>query len=559
MNVFAALFGIFRQKGLVLTLREGKSVFGFAVSAFVLSVLGGMLYGLAMGIGLGPETALKDSIKIGLIIILALLIAFPIFWLTYRLLGREESRGQVAAVPLTFVTTATFILAVTSPLVFILSLLAGLSPEAVYIHVVIVDLALLVGLYLAGTLVSQSFVKDRSRLVVPNVVGFLMLGVILVVLTLFFSPFLRLSPTFSRGTDLLNDRLGIGVADKATNALSASRSADQVTYHYQTSNLNGDLERDYTVTRIGDNYLIEIHLHAVPGQAALNNKRIWIVNGRSYNDLTEGPIRESDGAALADIYAPSLPENAFQLSDEFSGGSWRAFEAGNTYYIFGTSSTLAQVSLVLDADTLRLTNLTIGNANESLRDEIRVSDFARADLDQAGLEASLQRAVVLASIDRSDASMQDYVQEQELFAVRLPRTWSAGSWNPTQRVVEFSNPCGVVEGCPGFKILVFDLAEGKGAKEFADELAASLNRQPQYREVQTSTRTIDDLEVGVVEYLYDRTVKGQIETTHHIEYIFAGSIRQYHLDFHSPELHFEENRALFDSIAQQFEYLKNSP
>ena len=46
------------------------------------------------------------------------------------------------------------------------------------------------GLYLAGTLVFHGFTVERSRLVVPNVVSFLMLAVILVVLALFFSPFL---------------------------------------------------------------------------------------------------------------------------------------------------------------------------------------------------------------------------------------------------------------------------------------------------------------------------------------------------------------------------------
>jgi hypothetical protein len=283
MNIFSALFGIFRQRGLVLTLRENRSLVGFGVAAVLLSIAGSVLYGFAMGIGLGPETALNDSIKGGLIAALGLLFAFPIFWLAYRLLGREERLGQVAAVPLTFVVTAAIVLAVTAPIVFMLSLLAGFSPEGIYIHIVIVDLALLVGLYLSGTLIYHGFTADRTRLIIPNVVSFVMLGVILVVLLLFFSPFLELHPTFSVGIDLLNDRLGIGVAEKARQALDAASVAERMTYGFQTTNQNGDLERDYAVTRVGGDYLVEVRLHAVPGEHQQTNRRIWILDGKVSN------------------------------------------------------------------------------------------------------------------------------------------------------------------------------------------------------------------------------------------------------------------------------------
>src|SRR6476646_3924704 len=120
MNTFAALFGIFRQRGLVTTLKEGRPLGGFALAAIGVSILGGLLYGFAMGIGLGLETALKDAAKVGLIIALGLLMALPIFWLAYRLLGREERPAQVAAIPLTFVATGSVALAVSAPIVFLL-------------------------------------------------------------------------------------------------------------------------------------------------------------------------------------------------------------------------------------------------------------------------------------------------------------------------------------------------------------------------------------------------------------------------------------------------------
>ena len=84
MNVFKSLFGIFRQGGLVSTLKEGKSLKGFILAALVFSVLGGALYGFAMGVGIGMDTALKDAIKVVLVILLGILLSTPIFWVAFR-------------------------------------------------------------------------------------------------------------------------------------------------------------------------------------------------------------------------------------------------------------------------------------------------------------------------------------------------------------------------------------------------------------------------------------------------------------------------------------------
>ena len=84
MNIFTALFGIFRRRGLVDTVREGRSLASFIVVATVFSVIGSLLYGFAMGIGpvlrpgrtcLGTETAIKDAIKVGLIVVFSLALA----------------------------------------------------------------------------------------------------------------------------------------------------------------------------------------------------------------------------------------------------------------------------------------------------------------------------------------------------------------------------------------------------------------------------------------------------------------------------------------------------
>ena len=120
MRILSDLFGIFRQRGLVTSLKEGRRITGFALAAVVVTLVGGGLYGFAMGIGLGIDTAVRDAIKVGLIAVLTLLLSIPIFWVAYRLLGREERLAHVAAVPLTLVATVTLILALTSPVVFML-------------------------------------------------------------------------------------------------------------------------------------------------------------------------------------------------------------------------------------------------------------------------------------------------------------------------------------------------------------------------------------------------------------------------------------------------------
>lgn len=564
MKIFAALFGIFRRRGLVDTVREGRPLTSFIVAATVISVVGGLLYGFAMGIGLGTETAYRDAVKVGLIVVFSLAFAVPIFLLAYRLLGREEHPGQVIAVPLTLVVTVAIILAVTAPVVFLLSVLAGFSPEAIYIHIVIVDVALLVGVYVAGTLVFHALTAERGRLIVPNVIGFLMMAVSLVVLIAFFRPFLAPWPSFSVGTDRLKGGLGIGVAEKVERALVAAAAAGHVTYRFQTTNANGDLERDYTVTRVGDDYLIQVHLQAVPGESMQTGRRIWLLDSTAYTDFAAGRVLETPQADLGSFLDPALSPAPFRPPDEFSRASWRAREGGGVYVATGATPDRREATVVLDAGTRRLKELTLGSAVPGVHAQTRVTEVVQAALDRQGLEASLNQAIVVGSVDRSDASMETYtstglstgVQAETFFAVRYPRTWHAGAWNPAQRRMAFTADCPTDQPCPTLQVSVYDLAEEKGPQQYAEDLAHSLGLQPAYREVRAGTTTVDGVTAGRVEYLFDRTVKGEIETTRHAEYIFAGRVSRYHLDFSAPAGSFDAHQGLFAAMAGLFVYLR---
>jgi len=557
MNIFSQLFGIFRQRGLVETYKQGNRLTGFIVSAILLVIIGGALYGLAMGIGISTDTAIKDAVKIPLIGVLGLLLSIPIFWVAYRLLGHQYGLAQVAGVPLTLVATMAMVLVVTAPIVFMLSILAGYNPYAVYIHVVIINMALLVGLYLAGTLIYYGF-SDRKGLVIPNTIGFLLMGVILVVLMSFLSPMMEPSRTFSVGTDRLLAGLGIGVGEKVDQALAAATAANRVSYTFQTTNSNGDLVRDYQVTRVGDDALLELRTHAVPGEKVLTSARIWELDGNCYTDFENGRVQQVDRADLAYMLDPSLPAAAFHLPGNFDQASWRAYESAGNYTATGTNVDQQQVKLVMAADTGRLSEIVVGSTLDGVHAETRVKELSAANLDRADLEASLNRAAVTGAVDRSDASMQDYVQEETLFVVRYPRTWSARSWSSGDRMIEFVAATGYPEGKPNLKVSVYDLAEDKGARQYAEDLAQSLDLQVEYRDITTSMSTLNDQPVAIVEYLHDRTVKGEIQTDRHIEYIFVGQLLRYHLDFSAPETRFEEYRGLFADMAEHFTYLHSA-
>jgi len=185
-----------------------------------------------------------------------------------------------------------------------------------------------------------------------------------------------------------------------------------------------------------------------------------------------------------------------------------------------------------------------------------VARYTSRPASRSELEANLNRATVVGSVDRSDASMETYVQGETFFAVRYPRTWRAGAWNAADRRVEFTADCPAGQACPTLQVSVYDLAEGKGPQQYAEDLAHSLDLQPVYREVRATTTTIDSVTAGVVEHLFDQTVKGEIETARHIEYIFVGRIHRFHLDFSAPADRFDAHQGLFAAMAELFTYLR---
>ncbi len=554
MNILAALFGILRKKGLVEAVREGRSLRSFYLVGLPFLALAGALYGAAMGIGIGVEVAVQDAIKVALVFLLTLFLSSPIFLLSYRLLGRGEKPGQVGAVPLTLLAATAVLMVVTSPVVLMLGLLVGYTAEAVYIHVTILNLGLLMGLYLSGSLVFYSFTEERPKLLVPNVVSMVLLGLIAGVLVAFFSPFLAPSETFSVGTDRLKDALGIGVAPRVEASFLGAQEAGRLTYRYLELDAHGNVERDYTVTRAGDNYHLFIALHAVPGEGILEEKEVWILDGR-YSHNFAGPVRESSAEELAAFLTPALPQQALASPTLLPGMRFRARLAGD-YFLLGRSADGQEVLARADPSTGRLLAYR-WERPEPLRPAVtEVREIAAATQDRADLQDSLNRAIVRGSIDRSDATMQDYVNEEAYFAVRYPRDWQLrATWSTATRRVVLGS-CAEVTACPRLEVSVYDLVAGRTAAIYAQELAQGLEKDPAYREVRSGEVPIGGVTVGLVEYLWDTPVEGKIKTTANLEYIFVGKEQRYHLHFSVPEGEVAEYRALFETVAAQFVYLR---
>gem|GEM_PF-1943419 len=560
-NVFSALFGIVRGRGLVSTIREEdraglrprRGVAGFLLAATAAAIAGAALYGFATGAGLGMEVASNDALKGGSMAVLAISFSLSVFLLAYRLLGREEAFVEIAAVPLTFSAVAGLVLALSAPLVFLLGVLAGPSPDVVYVHVVVLNAAALLGLYVAGALVLHSARTERSQLIAPNAAGFLLTLVALVVLALFFRPFLSPWPSFSVGTDRLKDRLGIGVGEQVRRALEAAATAQRLSYRFQTTNANGDLEQDYVVTRVGDDYVIEVLLHALPGEVLQKGKRIWLLDGTCYTALAQGPVVETSSAALNVFLCSSLPEEAFGWPRQaFAQASWRAVETEEGYTAVGVNPRRRQLTVQLSKGDRRLVRLALSSAEPGPSAGTWVSGVKPGELDRAALEADLHRAMVTGAVDRSDASMHPYIQPETFFAVCYPRTWYAGPWDAARRSVRFTAPCPAEGRCAWLEVRVFDLAEDKGALQYAEDLEKSLELQPGYREVYHGLDAVDNTEVGLVSYLYDEAVRGQMLTTEHVEYIFVGEAYRYHLDFSAPEADWDSYDGLFKVMASCF-------
>lgn len=574
MNVFGALFGIFGGKGLVQTLQENRPVAGFVTAGLVLTALCGGVYGLAMGIGIDVETAAKDAAKVATVLLLSFFLSLPVFFLAYRLLGRSEGFGQIAAVALAGLTSCALLLGVAAPVVFLYGVASGFAPELLYIHIALVDVAVLLGAFVLGNLAYHAFATERQRLVVPNVVGVLMMLLVAGVSVNFFRPFLEPSATFSSGSDRLLDSLGVGVAEKVQLALRVAALSDRVEYRYRVALPGEGIERDFTVVRAGENYQIAIRRLLRPGQPPVTDRRIWLVEGKTFSDFG-GQATEVTRSELSDFLDSALPAQAF-APRELAEVSFRARledVEGRRSYVARGGTKDKQVTAYLDPKRQELLQMEITDKAAPGLVGMRISDIRSTSLTSASLQSSLARAmeniqnpsdprfreawetqVVVSSLERPDATSFDYINPSEYFALRYPRTWQQQPWNPGRRTLTFVE-CPEAR-CARMTVEVGGLERNKRLEDLLLELRNQLQAQPRNHDVAVRLDTFRGSQVGVVEYTYDYFEGGRLLTDHQVQYWYLGRVARYALTATAPATDFESYRTIFGSAAQSFEWLR---
>lgn len=574
MNVFGALFGIFRGKGLAESIREGRPMAGFVIFGMVAAALSGGVYGLAMGIGIDVDTALKDAIKIAVVLLLSFTLSLPVFFLSYRLLGRDESFGQVAAVALAGVLSCAMVLGVAAPVVFLYGVASGFAPELLYVHVALVDVAALLGIFLLGNLAYHAFPTNRQGLVVPNVIGVFMVVLVAVVSVSFFRPFLQPSSTFSTGTDRLLDSMGIGVKEKVTRALRSAVLTDRIEYHYRLVLPEEGTERDFTVVRAGENYQLTIRRLARLGQPTLADRRVWLVEGKAYSDFG-GQAIELPRKELSDFLEDALPSKAFAPPEQGQVSYRARLEEveGKRYYVARGSMRDQQVTVLLNPDNRELVQLEITPKAAPALVGLRISNIRSGTLTSVSLQASLARAmesiqnpsdprfreawetqVVVASLERPDPTSFDYINPTEYFALRYPRSWQQEPWDAGRRSVSFVE-C-PESRCARMTVEVGGLERNKSLQDLLIELRNKLMDQPRNHNVTVSVDTVRGTQIGVVDYSYDYFEGGRLVTAHQIQYWYLGRVARYSLTATAAVEDFEKYHGVFGSAAQSFEYLR---
>lgn len=203
MNPLGDVFGIFQQRGLVEKVKKEQGLGAFLVAGFVLLVVFGAIYGFAMGISVDKSTAIKDAIKMSLVYLLAFGISFPAFLMTSRLVGFKESVAQLACLFMSLFLISATVLAIAAPIVFFYGLMIRNPQQLYFIHIILIDVAVLLGISVMGTALYYSVDIEKSRLALPVGMGVLFVVLAALVLALFFQPFFYSSKTFCVGWDRL--------------------------------------------------------------------------------------------------------------------------------------------------------------------------------------------------------------------------------------------------------------------------------------------------------------------------------------------------------------------
>jgi hypothetical protein len=202
VNPFKELFTLEAGQDVVARLQSGRSIRALVASACLIGVACAFLYGFSMGIAVSTTTAWRDGVKVLAVVAGTYCMTILPLILMLKVVERSVRGSAIALSSLMGWLMASAVLGITAPFCF----LAGILWEegGRIAHIIVVDIALLVGLYVAGlNFYRSSGLTDKRKFAMPTAIGVALVLLAVFLLVGFFSPFLEESPYFSDGTKRL--------------------------------------------------------------------------------------------------------------------------------------------------------------------------------------------------------------------------------------------------------------------------------------------------------------------------------------------------------------------
>lgn len=205
MNIVKGLFYMGQDKGKIIAdcIKRKRDAVLFIFSGTIVMAVCCGLYGYAMGIGASPLSAWRDALKVAMIFVISFLISLPPCLLIFKLANlRLQIRIVTVGLFSGFFMTS-LVLGISAPFSFLYGLVWNTGGRIV--HIVLIDLAIIIGMYIMGTVFYHAVTEEKQALVLPLVLTFLFMLLAVYLLIQFFSPYFTDTSYFCEGIKRLQE------------------------------------------------------------------------------------------------------------------------------------------------------------------------------------------------------------------------------------------------------------------------------------------------------------------------------------------------------------------
>lgn len=205
MNILRGLFYMGQDKGKIIVdciKRKRDAALFILLGILVMTVCCG-LYGYAMGIGTSPLSAWRDALKIAMIFIIGFIISLPPCLLIFKLTNSKLQAKIIMVGLFSSFFMTSLVLGISAPFSFLYGLIWNIGGKI--IHIVLIDLAIIIGLYIMGTIFYHAVEKEKQTLVLPLILTFLFILLAVYLLIQFFGPYFINTSYFCEGVKRLQE------------------------------------------------------------------------------------------------------------------------------------------------------------------------------------------------------------------------------------------------------------------------------------------------------------------------------------------------------------------